>query len=209
MNRLYTLAISSSCHVTLGLLVVGCTTPASQVSSPSSTDSCGPGGRLRPLDPRIVATTVSPNGDVFDWIPIDSQTPNGIAATPPPFPPDSPSGTPQLPVTEPLTTSAGGPPGTVPILRPYRPRCDCFAGYHDQADGSCVEDATHCSGPGNMASPKSYTICCPGLIGIEDSVKQNGQCNRHAPDALICAACGDHVCGLGENECNCPSDCPP
>lgn len=63
----------------------------------------------------IVATTVARTGETFDWIPVDSQTPDGVIATPPPPLAASPGA---------LTTALDdepdkqGPPGTVPLLRP-------------------------------------------------------------------------------------------
>ncbi|MBN2014299.1 MAG: hypothetical protein JW778_03885 [Candidatus Altiarchaeota archaeon] len=49
--------------------------------------------------------------------------------------------------------------------------------------------------------------CCPGLTAISCSTPdQNGTCTE-CVGAMICAYCGNGICGLGENICNCPQDC--
>ncbi|WP_437958255.1 hypothetical protein WME76_00445 [Sorangium sp. So ce119] len=181
---------------------------------PGADDPCAPGGTLRPSRRNIVATTVTPDGQVIDWIPIASQTPDGKVASPPPPPtPPPPAAGPggAAPPRSPTETSVQlgprGPAGTVPVLRPRRPQCDCLPGYVQQADGSCAELASRCSGEGAMASGKSFTVCCPGLARIPAMDRVDGQCVVTAPDAHLCAKCGDGACGAGENDCNCPSDC--
>jgi len=53
--------------------------------------------------------------------------------------------------------------------------------------------------------------CCSGLIAIKDPRSSKpipeGGCSGVGSDAYICASCGNGVCGLGENKCNCPVDC--
>ncbi len=50
--------------------------------------------------------------------------------------------------------------------------------------------------------------CCAGLANVGCNVLgTNGQCTACA-GASYCTDCGDGVCGLGENECRCPADCP-
>jgi hypothetical protein len=48
--------------------------------------------------------------------------------------------------------------------------------------------------------------CCPGLIPGRDVIP-SPDCDLVAVDSAICIACGDGVCGSGENFCNCPEDC--
>ncbi len=49
--------------------------------------------------------------------------------------------------------------------------------------------------------------CCSGLTQITgDKPDTTGQCMR-AEGAIVCTKCGDGVCGLGENYCNCSQDC--
>ncbi|MFH0739678.1 MAG: hypothetical protein V1819_01010 [bacterium] len=57
--------------------------------------------------------------------------------------------------------------------------------------------------------------CCSGLKFIpvdvawnDDSIDES--CKKRAlneAQAIICTACGNGVCGTGENQCNCPADC--
>ncbi|WP_437622865.1 hypothetical protein [Sorangium sp. So ce1151] len=171
---------------------------------PESDNPCAPGGTPRPPRGNIVATTVTPDGQVIDWIPIASQTPDGKIASPPTASPTSAAA-----AGSPTEAQLGprGPAGTVPVLRPRRPQCDCLPGYVQQADGSCAELASHCSGEGAMASSKSFTTCCPDLTRIPAMERVDGQCVPTAPDAHRCAKCGDGTCGAGENDCSCPSDC--
>ena len=60
---------------------------------------------------------------------------------------------------------------------------------------------------GEEASSKSETYCCEGLQPINAEAPRDGTCQSFAPDANICAKCGDGSCGVGENRCNCASDC--
>jgi hypothetical protein len=71
-----------------------------------------------------VATTSTPSGQTLDWVPIESQTPNGEIATPPP-PPVPSSKDAQRPTESAsfemhdLAEADLGPQGTVPVLRPH------------------------------------------------------------------------------------------
>ncbi len=51
--------------------------------------------------------------------------------------------------------------------------------------------------------------CCPGLTAISTAKPdQYGNCPSQPPlGASVCAKCGNGICGLGENKCNCPKDC--
>jgi len=50
--------------------------------------------------------------------------------------------------------------------------------------------------------------CCPDLTPIScDGPDTDGTCVV-CSGASICAKCGDSDCGIGENKCNCPADCP-
>jgi hypothetical protein len=45
-----------------------------------------------------------------------------------------------------------------------------------------------------------------GPMAIRDD---SGNCQINAPLSLgVCAACGNGICGPGENSCTCPEDCP-
>jgi len=73
---------------------------------------------------RIVKTTTTPNGQLLDWVPIESQVPSGKIASPPPRAADGlnghdaqkPVGLAPLEMDDPSIER--GPAGTVPILRP-------------------------------------------------------------------------------------------
>ncbi|MDD5739036.1 MAG: hypothetical protein PHY72_03925 [Candidatus Pacebacteria bacterium] len=54
-------------------------------------------------------------------------------------------------------------------------------------------------------------VCCSGLTPIKDSASSKplveGGCSGVGSDSYACTACGNGVCGKGENQCNCPADC--
>ena len=59
-----------------------------------------------------------------------------------------------------------------------------------------------CSG---LTSLLRWTIC--DTPGDKRGCDENG-CFPPPPDgSFICTKCGDKICGLGENRCNCPKDC--
>ncbi len=77
--------------------------------------------RLKSL--KIVKTTRTPRGHILDWVPLESQVPDGrIPEIPPPLPKHRASShdRPELPAVGELVGHVGemGPPGTVPIRRP-------------------------------------------------------------------------------------------
>ncbi|MDD5309121.1 MAG: hypothetical protein PHU25_17550 [Deltaproteobacteria bacterium] len=51
--------------------------------------------------------------------------------------------------------------------------------------------------------------CCPGLtpIGCTSPESDGGICDS-CSGAQPCTRCGNGHCGVGENRCNCPADCP-
>ncbi len=68
-----------------------------------------------------------------------------------------------------------------------------------------------CTPEGDVLEGKDIcALCCGDLVRIESSAPSSdgASCEETAPPSvLVCAACGDGVCGTGENECNCPDDC--
>jgi hypothetical protein len=60
-----------------------------------------------------------------------------------------------------------------------------------------------CVPAGNITSGAP---CCEGLSAFKNTYYDQGRCQTQVND-VICLACGDSVCGLGENLCNCPYDC--
>ena len=89
-------------------------------------------------------------------------------------------------------------------------------------DGSCGLGENECNCPADCTNPtctpegQSHAVvpgalpCCAGLtdVGCDTYDAGAGQCVLCA-GASYCTACGDGVCGLGENQCRCPADCPP
>jgi hypothetical protein len=169
-------------------------------------DPCAPHGKLRGPHSAAVASTRTSGGQVIDWIPVASQTPDGVIAKPPSSRPIAASSTAAIGQ---IATPEPGPPGTVPVLRSPYPRCDCDAGYAAQADGSCASVADTCVSEGGMASAKSFSQCCSGLVASESLAVVEGACAVSAPSASVCTRCGNGVCGPAENSCNCPTDCGP
>ena len=205
----------------IGVLVagVGCsvTNDSAEIKRANASSApCGPGGALRPPNPNIVATTRTRNGQVIDWIPASSQTPDGTLAKPPPSAPTPSLSTPAG--NQPQSADVGGagiepeargPAGTVPILRSHRQLCDCHPGFVEQANGACAPVSETCVPEGGMASAKSFSHCCPDLVQAEALELRDGRCIATAPTAHLCTRCGNGSCGPGENTCNCPSDCKP
>jgi hypothetical protein len=62
---------------------------------------------------------------------------------------------------------------------------------------------------GSGAVVPNTPSCCPGLVSIGcDRPDASGYCPTHmCAGAFFCTKCGDGICGLGENKCNCPKDC--
>ncbi len=108
------------------------------------------------------------------------------------------------------------------------PTCD---NYWSCEQGKCVEkcgpvppEVSDCyaacipEGEGFLGQPEEFQ-CCPGLVAVADCEEM--PCDPTSPDCddfycscpkclcFVCVACGDGICGLGENKCNCPKDCLP
>lgn len=68
---------------------------------------------------KVVHTTITPRGQTLDWVPIESQVPNGEIATPPPAPPPTPRDEKNRPAEFELENPSAqrGPAGTVPVVR--------------------------------------------------------------------------------------------
>lgn len=69
----------------------------------------------------------------------------------------------------------------------------------------CVPDG------GRRAVRPNAPPCCEGLASIGcdlPSTETGGMRRPGCVGASYCTACGNGVCGEGENDCNCPADCP-
>jgi hypothetical protein len=73
-----------------------------------------------------------------------------------------------------------------------------------------------CIGEGDVFDGKVVcAFCCPPLESRAavappgDNPGASCQERRLLVSLLVCVRCGDGRCGPGENDCNCPLDCPP
>ena len=113
------------------------------------------------------------------------------------------------------------PDGACPMI--YAPVCSCKGSDFDNEClahqafenvawfGTCVgDDGAECVGLGVEVSSTDISTaeCCGDLdkksIAFPDEL--SGLC-EDAP-GFVCVMCGDDICGLGENFCICPNDCP-
>ena len=82
---------------------------------------------------------------------------------------------------------------------------------------------TRCTEEGGIYTAHDRSAaCCDGLVDINKVIVPDPEgtyegddmpegCGGDAytpPDIMVCIACPDGVCGLGEHYCNCPDDCP-
>ena len=81
-----------------------------------------------------------------------------------------------------------------------QPQGTCFP--YGGVLGACIKE-------GKTRSVKdTCEICCDGLSSIDLIIEDAGLCQAIGPpDLFYCASCGDGVCGVAENRCNCPADC--
>ncbi|MGB9708359.1 MAG: carboxypeptidase-like regulatory domain-containing protein, partial [Candidatus Pacearchaeota archaeon] len=86
----------------------------------------------------------------------------------------------------------------------------CHAQYGENYS-NCWKD---CCYPEGVTRPVlANHSCCPGLntvipFDMNCVANQQGVCaGCEAIGAVTCVKCGNDVCGLGENYCNCPQDC--
>lgn len=89
-------------------------------------------------------------------------------------------------------------------------------------EGTCFQyggNAGACTGEGQEYNAKDICAgCCPALtrqpaadFGDNTPPSIDGfpeGCDIKSHALFICVKCGDGICGNGENECNCPTDCP-
>ena len=78
-------------------------------------------------------------------------------------------------------------------------------------DGECAGGKCKEEGEAFMPWVEPDAQCCPGLVILDDCCFLNDQgiCECGDGCGVICTACGDMECSLGESICNCPADCPP
>ncbi|MCX6764453.1 MAG: VWA domain-containing protein [Candidatus Nealsonbacteria bacterium] len=79
----------------------------------------------------------------------------------------------------------------------------------DGCSASCTIEQPQCIAEGESgAVVPEGPECCQGLTQIGcDQPDLTGECSGECVGAFYCTMCGNGVCGLGENKCNCPQDC--
>lgn len=89
--------------------------------------------------------------------------------------------------------------------------CEIYAG---ESEENCPDDcaappvADGCVEEGNSIDTGGKKHCCKGLTAIGcNKPDAHGGCTTPLCESFTCANCGNGVCGIGENACNCPSDC--
>jgi hypothetical protein len=97
-------------------------------------------------------------------------------------------------------------------------RCPCFVCINC-GDGVCDEGENQCTCPDDcpacLQEGKGFEDfntegkCCGSLVPVPDASYNDvtGECEASRCPCFVCTACGDGVCGLAENQCNCPEDC--
>ena len=113
-------------------------------------------------------------------------------------------------------TSCGAP--TRPVCDPTTRQCACG---HDCTDNptwcAALESCMSVCSPGGGCVCKGSCVaegqvsafrgCCPGLVQVAYYQDTTSCTNPEGAGFIVCTACGDQKCGLGENPCNCPEDC--
>lgn len=82
-------------------------------------------------------------------------------------------------------------------------------GYWECLNGKCSWKCdSECIGEGgSVPVAPGAKDCCPGLVKVPcDKPGPDGEC-QPCLGASICTYCGDGICGIGENSCNCSDDC--
>ena len=83
--------------------------------------------------------------------------------------------------------------------------CEAWEFYRGECGASKVKELP-CAAVGE--SKKPGVECCAGLSPTQISTPaSDGMCMSPLGSWPVCLACGDGVCGEGENSCNSPKDC--
>jgi cysteine-rich repeat protein len=90
-------------------------------------------------------------------------------------------------------------------------RCDGTNEPCDESCYACPEDCgipSACIEEGKEGSGLTNDTCCEDLVSVSNARRDSeGDCAVNDDGSFLCTLCGDGVCGLGENACNCPDDC--
>lgn len=86
--------------------------------------------------------------------------------------------------------------------------CSCPWDCLTDTAGCYREGYTYNPGTNPLAAIKNPGGCCPGLTAVRKGQPAvEGTCYFEVFGELMCLRCGDGVCTVGENICNCPRDC--
>ncbi|HOI97116.1 MAG TPA: hypothetical protein PLA19_01270 [Candidatus Pacearchaeota archaeon] len=102
----------------------------------------------------------------------------------------------------------------IALIAQLKPQETCGNGKcrFGETAATCAADCNtitvSCTAEGRTKS-MSMPDCCAGLKGISNQIlADDGACGGAPNDgSVICANCGNGICGAGENKCNCPADC--
>jgi len=111
------------------------------------------------------------------------------------------------------------PPEIEKCINPCLPFEKCGNGLDDDCNGLVDDGCENCIKETGtyLGQFDGENKCCPGLVPLWDCKEQScandptcdGGFTCSCPKCLcyVCTACGDGICGPGENKCNCPGDC--
>jgi hypothetical protein len=89
---------------------------------------------------------------------------------------------------------------------------NCVSGAALCENNVCIfkemeESECFVAGESFLVAEKEDKECCADLYELNPKIDLvEGECQSF-PEESICINCGDDVCGVGENYCNCPADC--
>jgi hypothetical protein len=90
--------------------------------------------------------------------------------------------------------------------------CSCSNGLWNCIESPEKQCAVNCANEGEYVYSEEINdsnkpiVCCSNLVNIPTGMlHEDGSCFTTTPD--ICTDCGNGICGVGENKCNCPADC--
>lgn len=83
-------------------------------------------------------------------------------------------------------------------------KCELWAFYNKQCGAEYIKQLA-CVKEGESLKP-GY-VCCNNLVGISNDIFGDNLCIKSVGSFPKCAPCGNGVCNIGENKCNCPQDC--
>jgi len=115
------------------------------------------------------------------------------------------------PIIPPIPTCEICPDGTLCGEENYKKQtCKCKDTNKDGKYEYCQLKPTgpECVSEGGLVPVgPGQPQCCQGLQQKSRYSIKEGQCIA-IPGSGVCTNCGNGICGLGEDQCNCPQDCP-